>query len=475
MCLKQYNLLKLNKLIEIKNKFAIKIQSIYRKFRQRKVYLLLLENKKLSVSISKGVIKNLINRTINIIKKKEKMKKQNNRCSDNLVSEENKLEEKSDLIEEKNDLIIFESKQKDIIKKKKKKNKKTKKKKLSKSNSKNNKIDDDEFYSVLEEFKQEYDYSLDENNKSNRTKSSKESKHESKIIESKDSESKKNIYKDYKTYSIFSKEKERILKHHKGILKTAYFNHKLIRCIFQNMKEHNYFSENRIKKFKGFISEVLQQTAGLDNVLINDSYKIKVLTACDNSVRLKNYFVNQNALYFKMKFDLILMKSDILFIKKLLLKDFDFYKKDFDFYKKDKLENSFKAIINFPFGYESSLFLEGLTRYFDDNTNLIFEKVKDESKPAFTLIQIILSFYNLNFYRLYNYVRNTASVDFYTRKIEYDNINDEKYKNLEGPNIQDKYLELKTHLITDWMIYCKKKKISKDLSLESEYLNWKLI
>ena len=140
-------------------------------------------------------------------------------------------------------------------------------------------------------------------------------------------------------------------------------------------------------------------------------------------------------------------------------------KRDFNDHKEDKLDILFDVIINYPFSDESCTFLEGLIKYYDDSTKLIFKKVSEDKKSTFTLIQILLSFYHINFYRLYNYIRSCSNVEFYTKPISYKNI----------PNLKDQYSKCKKNLILDWDVLCKNKNISKDLSLEKEYINWKLI
>ena len=453
LCSKKYNLLKKKKNNKLRNNKIIIIQSFYRCYKQMKKYISIKKQKKISLDVSKAVIKNLINRTMNIIKKKEKkiltIKKEENDSLD--------LEIKLD--EKENDESI-KLKNEDCVKRNKKNSYRKKKKKKNKLSPKNNKIidkiDDDEFNSLLEEFRNE-NTKLIENSKRKKDKlNSKniiEQKIEKEIIESKNIDS-----TDYVKYLIFNHERNKIIEYHRNILNNVYITQKQIKGIFEDIKKHNFFSEIKIRKFIEFIIEVKKLSTGLEIIQTNDTYKVKVISALDNTMRLKNFFVNQNALYYKMRFDLLLMKSDLLFISKLM-------KRDFDSYKPDKLDILFDVVINYPFSNEAVTFLEGLIKYYDDSTELIFNKVLDKKKPTFALIQILISFYHINYHRLYRYVRTCANIEFYTNPISYENI----------PNIKDQYGKLKNNLLSDWKIFCKKKKIKKDKSIEKEYKDWKLV
>ena len=448
ICMKRYNLKNKIRIKKIKYDNAIKIQSFYRCYIQRKKYNLLKEDKKISYLITKSIIKNLINRTINIIKKKEKKLKDDNYQNTNNIVDNNKelCEEKED---EVNTNCIFTEKQRKKYKIITKKKKKKKKKKSNEIKSKNiDKIDDEEFYKALEEYKEE--------NERLKVLSEKEiiktNSNESKIKESKS--------KGYVESLIFNNEKNKILKMHKQIINDTKKTHVEIIAVYEDLERHNFFSEIKINKFSEFIVQVTKLSVGvsINNIQTNDSYKFKIISALDNSIRLKNFFVNQNALYYKMRLDFLLMRSDLLFISKLM-------KRDFNDYDEDKLDISFGTIINYPFSSESCTFLEELIKHYDDSTGLEFKKVSVDKKATFTLIQILFSFYHINFHRIYNYARACANYEFYTRPISY---------NLK-PSLKDQYSRCKKNLIFDWEVLCKAKNISKDLYLEKEYTNWRLI
>jgi hypothetical protein len=455
ICMKKYNFQKIIRLKKIKNYNAIKIQSFYRCYIQRKKYNLLKEEKK--ISISESIIKNLINRTMNIIKKKEKKSKEDNNQNTSKIVDNNKElceeKEKEDVVNTNCILTEKQSKKYNIIVKKRKKKKK--KKSNEKKSKTIDKIDDKEFYKALEEYKEENERLKVLSEKEIIKTNAHESKIETKIKESKSKDTKGNIES-----LIFNNEKNQILKMHKQIINDTKKTHIEIMAIYDNLESHNFFSEIKMNKFSEFIVQVTKLSVGvsINNIETNNSYKFKIISALDNSIRLKNFLVNQNALYYKMRLDLLLMRSDLLFISKLM-------KKDFKDYEDDKLDNSFSAIINYPFSSESCKFLEELIKYYDDSNGLELEKVSVDKKATFTLIQILFSFYHINFHRLYNYIRTCANVEFYTRPISYD------FK----INLKDQYSRCKKNLIFDWEVLCKAKNISKDLRLEKEYINWKLI
>jgi len=461
ICMKKYNFLKIIRLKKIKNYNTIKIQSFYRCYIQGKKYNLLKEEKKISSSISESIIKNLINRTMNIIKKKEKKLKEDNDQNKSKIVYNNKElcevkeKEEEDVVNTNCILTEKQSKKYNIFVKKKKKKKRKKKKSNEKKSKTIDKIDDKEFYKALQEYKEENERLKVLSEKEIIKTNSNESKIETKIKESKYKDTKSNIES-----LILNNEKNQILKMHKQIINDTKKTHIEIRYIYEDMKKHIFFSENQLRKFLDFIIQVAKLSKGLNlnKIETNDSYKFKIISALDNSIRLKNFLVNQNALYYKMCFDLLLMRSDLLFILKLM-------KRDFNDYEDDKLDSSFGAIINYPFSSESCTFLEELIKYYDDSTGLEFKKVSVDKKATFTLIQILFSFYHINFHRLYNYIRTCANVEFYTRPISYD------FK----PKLKDQYTRLKKNLIFDWEVLCKAKNISKDLYLEKEYTNWRLI